>query len=102
MLRSCRMPTGHPPLAVALDATVLMHPTVADTVPAGAGWLYEIKWDGVRVLALRRDGAVRLLARSGIEVTARYPETTRAFAALSGGDFAFDGELVVLDDEGRP
>jgi bifunctional non-homologous end joining protein LigD len=80
----------------------LMHPTLATVSPAGPGWLHEIKWDGVRVLAVRSGTRVRLLSRSGIDVTARHPAITTAFARLGGGDFAFDGEIVALDTDGRP
>ena len=91
-----------PPLAAPLRARALMHPTSAGDLPEGAGWLYEIKWDGVRVLAVRAAGRVRLWSRSDLDVTARYPEVAAAFERLAGGDFAFDGELVALDAHGRP
>ena len=91
-----------PRLTAMPGAAALMHPTLAPSLPEGPGWLYELKWDGVRVLALRSGERVRLVARSGDDVTARYPEIAAAFAALGGGDFAFDGEIVTLDAEGRP
>jgi bifunctional non-homologous end joining protein LigD len=78
-----------------------MHPTLVAEPPEGPDWLLELKWDGVRVLALRTGGDVRLLARSGGDVTRRYPEVATALAALPGGDLALDGEIVVLDDDGR-
>lgn len=75
--------------------------TVAATDPAdlpddGTRWAYEVKWDGVRVLAHVRDGAVRLVSRAGNEVTAAYPE----LAALGRvhPDVVLDGEVVVLRD----
>lgn len=62
-------------------------------VPRGPGWAYEVKWDGVRVLA--ETGAGRLRARSGNEVTAAYPE----LAGLRElGDAVLDGEVVVMAD----
>ena len=91
-----------PQLAALPRAPALMHPSLASVLPEGPGWLYELKWDGVRVLATRSAGRVRLTARSGDDVTARYPEIAAAFAELSGGDFAFDGEIVALDADGRP
>jgi bifunctional non-homologous end joining protein LigD len=93
---------SRPPLAAPLRASALMHPTSVDDLPAGTGWLYEIKWDGVRVLAVRAAGRVRLWSRSDLDVTARYPEVAAAFERIAGGDFAFDGELVALDADGRP
>jgi bifunctional non-homologous end joining protein LigD len=78
-----------------------MLPTLVDTVPRGAPWVFELKWDGVRVLALRTGGRVRLWSRNGLDVSARYPEVTTALAGLPGGDFALDAEVVALDDSGR-
>src|SRR6202050_5340772 len=65
-------------------------------------WLFEIKYDGVRILAIRDGAHVRLYARSGTEVTARYPEVTLAFDAMPFDRFVIDGEIVALNDEGRP
>jgi bifunctional non-homologous end joining protein LigD len=71
----------------------------AGPLPAGPGWSYEFKWDGVRVLASFEGGAPRLFARSGAVVTAAYPE----ISALSlPDDSLLDGEMVVLDAAGRP
>ncbi len=68
----------------------------------GDAWLYEIKNDGVRILAIRDGTHVRLFARSGTEVTERYPEVTLAFDAMPFDRFAIDGEIVALMDDGRP
>lgn len=71
----------------------------AGVLPAGPGWSYEFKWDGVRVLASFEGGAPRLFARSGAVVTPAYPE----IAGLSLPDGSLlDGEMVVLDAAGRP
>ncbi len=69
-------------------------------LPAGPGWAYEFKWDGVRALATIRGGTLRLHARSGAEITAAYPELAPLGTALS--DAELDGEVVVLDEHGRP
>jgi bifunctional non-homologous end joining protein LigD len=65
-------------------------------------WIFELKYDGFRVLAEREAGAVHLVYRRGSEAVATYPEVARALAALPFGDLVLDGEVVVLDDEGRP
>jgi bifunctional non-homologous end joining protein LigD len=67
----------------------------------GEEWALEWKWDGIRVLARVAGRGVRLLSRNGIDITARYPE----FAALPDvleGDAVVDGEIVALDEGGRP
>ena len=71
----------------------------AGALPAGPGWSYEFKWDGVRVLALFTEGSPDLFARSGAVVTAAYPEI--ADLSLPAGTLV-DGEMVVLDAAGRP
>ena len=63
-------------------------------------WLYELKFDGYRALALR-DGDVRLVSRHGRDLTAAFPEVSFAISTLSPGT-ALDGEIVVLDPQGRP
>ena len=65
-------------------------------------WLFELKYDGFRVLAERQGGAVHLVYRRGSDAALTYPDVARALAALPFGDLVLDGEVVVLDDEGRP
>ncbi|MEI4274068.1 non-homologous end-joining DNA ligase [Klenkia sp. LSe6-5] len=67
-----------------------------------AGWAFEFKWDGVRVLAHVRDGVLRLRARSGTDVTDRYPELAALPPSLAGRGAVLDGEVVALDPQGRP
>lgn len=57
-------------------------------------WLYEIKYDGVRVLASRDGDRVSLYGRSGQDTTSRYPEVARALRALPIQRFVVDGEIV--------
>jgi bifunctional non-homologous end joining protein LigD len=63
-------------------------------------WLFELKYDGYRVLALR-DGVLSLSTRQGRDLTAAFPEVAFALSALPAGT-ALDGELVISDAEGRP
>jgi bifunctional non-homologous end joining protein LigD len=64
----------------------------------GGRWGFEVKWDGVRALAHVRDGGVELRARTGRDISARYPE----LASLPGPDAILDGEIVAFDERGRP
>lgn len=68
----------------------------------GDQWLFEIKYDGVRALAIRDNDDVRLFARRGTEITGQYPEVALALRALPFKRFVIDGEIVALDDNGRP
>ncbi len=72
-----------------------------DTAPDGETWLHEIKWDGYRLLADVRDGVVALRSRNGLNWTEDFPEVVQAIQALPVTDLRLDGELVVLDAQGR-
>jgi bifunctional non-homologous end joining protein LigD len=64
--------------------------------------LYELKLDGVRIVADKHGRAVALRYRNGRSATAAYPEIARAVAALAPERVVLDGEIVAFDDEGRP
>jgi bifunctional non-homologous end joining protein LigD len=65
-------------------------------IPSGPEWVYEVKWDGLRMLADVADGELRLRLRSGRDVTAIFPELAGLTAV--GPDVLLDGEIVLLDD----
>ena len=64
--------------------------------------LYELKLDGVRVLAERRGDTVRLRYRSGRWATVSYPEVVRALETAFASEFVVDGEIVSFDEQGKP
>jgi bifunctional non-homologous end joining protein LigD len=68
---------------------------------SGRGWIFELKYDGFRLLVARENGEPLLLFRHGSDVTATFPEIARALGALPI-DVVMDGEVVVLDETGRP
>lgn len=74
----------------------------AGPVPAAAGWLYELKLDGVRIIARKDDRDARLAYRSQRDATNAYPEVVRAVQALAPRRLVLDGEIVAFDDHGRP
>jgi bifunctional non-homologous end joining protein LigD len=76
--------------------------TLAEEPFTRSGWVFEIKYDGVRVIAERRGDDVRMLGRSGEEITARYPEIAAALSGLMTDQFVLDGEIVAYDASGRP
>ncbi|AZE78525.1 DNA ligase D [Pseudomonas synxantha] len=75
--------------------------TLVDRAPAG-DWLYEIKFDGYRMLARIRDGEVRLFTRNGNDWTERLPRQVKALQALKLKDSWLDGEVVSLNADGLP
>ena len=77
--------------------------TAVDTLPGGADWLFEVKWDGFRALATVRGGAATLVSRNGNDLTERFRPVARAVErALRTPSAVLDGEICALDEQGRP
>lgn len=75
---------------------------VEGPLPVGGGWAYETKWDGFRCcVRVGADGATRLTSRLGNEITNTYPDLAELVDA-GGRAVVLDGELVVLNAQGRP
>jgi bifunctional non-homologous end joining protein LigD len=66
---------------------------LVDAAPEGDEWLHEIKFDGYRMHARRDRGAVKLLTRSGLDWTHKYPAIAAAVSSLGVGQAYLDGEL---------
>jgi len=75
-------------------------PTRATKPPVGPQWIHEIKHDGYRLIARKRDGRVRLFTRNGFDWTDRYPRIREAVAALVPASATIDGEAVWCDGAG--
>ncbi|WP_458041317.1 MULTISPECIES: ATP-dependent DNA ligase [Bacteria] len=69
---------------------------------AGAEPWVEFKWDGIRALGVWDGDVLRLIGRRGTDITARYPELTAESLGLPPEPAVLDGELVALDETGRP
>ena len=65
-------------------------------------WGYEIKWDGERAILYCDGGRIRLESRNLLDITSQYPELHALGRELGSRTAVLDGEIVVLDDEGRP
>ena len=99
------------PLVVASAmATVEQHgprfvpPMAAKLVtelPAG-DWIYEVKLDGYRCLALKRGSAVQLRSRRDKDLGKDYPHVVEAVRTIKAETATLDGEIVALDPQGRP
>lgn len=66
------------------------------------GWIFELKLDGYRLIAAKTHGDALLLSRNGNDYTEVFPEIARAIKALPVDECIVDGEVVILDAEGRP
>lgn len=76
--------------------------TLSESVPRGAEWLYEVKWDGVRGLAFLSEGQTALFSRKRTSITRQYPELATLHQHVNATSAILDGEVVVLDAAGRP
>ncbi|MDQ3945006.1 MAG: non-homologous end-joining DNA ligase [Actinomycetota bacterium] len=77
--------------------------TLSDRLPNDqAAYGFEVKWDGIRALAYVSGGRVRLEARSGRDVSHRYPELRELGRRMGTTQAVVDGEIVALDANGRP
>jgi bifunctional non-homologous end joining protein LigD len=70
------------------------------TVPNGAGWVHEVKFDGYRMQARLDHGKVKLLTRKGLDWAARFPNVATDVAGLAADTALFDGEIVVENECG--
>src|SRR4029077_15514468 len=70
-------------------------------LPAGEKWIFEIKFDGYRCIAVKRGREVTLFSRHRKVLNKRFPGVVDALASLAG-NFVSAGELVALDSQGRP
>jgi bifunctional non-homologous end joining protein LigD len=71
-------------------------------LPDGTDWSFEFKWDGARLLPATAGSRLRLLTRTGRDAAASFPELAVLPEVLGGRQAALDGELVAVDQQGRP
>jgi ATP-dependent DNA ligase len=78
------------------DPPPLMHATQVARAFHTPGWVYEEKYDGWRMLAVKEAGGVRLVSRNGRDHTTRFHAIAEALAALKPKTFTLDGEVDLL------
>ena len=77
--------------------------TLGSAVPSGTDWLYEVKWDGYRALCFFAEGKVRMSSRRGIKLEKQFASAAEALRQSVKAETAIiDGELVALDENGKP
>jgi len=102
-IRSRLTQLGAPRRSVDADKITPMLAETADAAFSSPQWFFELKYDGYRLRAVRRaEGGARLAYRSGLDATELFPEIATAIAALPYAGLVLDGEVVVLDESGRP
>ncbi len=82
-----------------------VQPMLASEVSApfsSSNWTFELKLDGIRIIAIKDEHSLRMLSRNGNEVASKFPTLAFDLAALPYHSFVLDGEIVLFDDQGRP
>ena len=87
---------------VDVDKAGLMLAESRDEAFTKKDWIFELKLDGYRLLASKRGNEAKLVTRNGNDYTEVFPEIARAIKAIPLDNFIIDGEVVVLDPEGKP
>jgi bifunctional non-homologous end joining protein LigD len=70
--------------------------------PNSEGYVYEVKWDGLRALISLDEGQIKIRGRGGMDMTKQFPELLNAEPSLRATSGLFDGEIVCLDADGKP
>jgi len=79
-----------------------MKALLTDQLPKGPDWVYEIKFDGIRALAVKDGPSLSLFSRTAKALGSKYPQITEALSGLPAIAAVLDGEVVALDPQGRP
>ena len=93
---------GAPKRALRLEDTELMLAETREEPFTKDGWIFEVKLDGYRMRAACQNGEPMLYSRKGLDYTESFPEIARAVKAIPFENVILDGELVVLNEVGKP
>jgi bifunctional non-homologous end joining protein LigD len=75
--------------------------TLVDKPPEGEEWIHEIKFDGYRFLAFKKNKIIKLISRNGKDWSDKFPTIVNAICLLPYANLIFDGEIVVLDKDNK-
>jgi bifunctional non-homologous end joining protein LigD len=90
-----RLPAGKARFIPPMKPKLLVQP------PTAGDWMYELKFDGFRIIAVKNGESVNLVSRNGNELAAKFPKVAEAVGALPVNNCVVDGEVVALDEQGR-
>jgi bifunctional non-homologous end joining protein LigD len=90
-----KLPAAEPRFIEPMKAKLVEDP------PTHGDWLYELKFDGIRAIAVKNNSKTSLISRNGNKLDARFPDIAKAVRNLPVRDCVIDGEIVALDEEGR-
>ncbi len=76
-------------------------PRLVDAPPTRGDWFYELKFDGIRLIAIKDGRKVKLISRNKNDLTTRFGELIDSLEGLPAKEFVIDGEVVAVDEKGR-
>jgi bifunctional non-homologous end joining protein LigD len=91
-----RLPTGPPAFIEPMQCKLV------DSLPKTGDWFFELKFDGFRALAVKNGMEIQLISRNKKDLSAKFPELIDSLSKLPVKRAVIDGEIVALDDRGRP
>jgi bifunctional non-homologous end joining protein LigD len=94
LLGLAKLPAGKPRFIPPMKLKLL------ETPPTAGDWIYELKFDGIRLIAVKNGEKVNLISRNGNELAARFSEAADSIRALPIEDCVIDGEVVALNEKG--
>ena len=95
-----RLAPGPRCAATDLDTRPML--ATADTAHNRSGWIWELKFDGYRAIAVRQGSGIALKTRNGHDIAAQFPELCQVLRHMPADEFVIDGEIVVQDASARP
>jgi bifunctional non-homologous end joining protein LigD len=98
MVATSRVGVASRVVGESIVAATLMHPTLFARPFHREGWVYEEKYDGWRILALKADGKVQLLSRNGRDHARRFGELARVIGVLPESTLILEGEAAIFDE----
>lgn len=88
--------------AVFPSAYIPMLASLAEQPFTRGGWIYEPKMDGIRGITVFQNGKIKILSRRNLDLTSQYPGLAAELAQLLSVDAVIDGEIIALNELGRP
>jgi bifunctional non-homologous end joining protein LigD len=85
-----------------MEPIIPFEPIRSANIPIDGSWIYQIKWDGVRILTYFDGTGCRLFNRRINERTYHYPEISNVSTYSSARSFILDGEVIALAPDGQP
>ena len=86
---------------IPFEKTSFQLATLTDKVPIGKDWIFEIKYDGYRIISYVENGKVKMLSRNNIDYTKKLNDIAQSLKKIDQNSFVLDGEVVIFDKNGK-